>query len=76
MDEIEPNDIPDRNARADRSGEPGGAGVPRWVKAFIAIGVVLAVLVVVALLTGHGPGRHMRHGIGQHPGPGTAGQPR
>jgi hypothetical protein len=35
-------------------------GVPRWVKAFAVAGVVVVVLVVVMLLTGHGPSEHMR----------------
>ena len=38
-------------------------GTPRWVKVFAIVGVVLVVLVVVALLSGHGPGRHMNHGM-------------
>ena len=38
-------------------------GAPRWVKVFAIVGVVLVVLVVVALLSGHGPGRHMNHGM-------------
>jgi hypothetical protein len=36
-------------------------GMPRWVKAFVIIGAVLAVLLVVGLVFGkgeHGPGRH------------------
>ena len=39
------------------------AGMPGWVKAFVAVAIVLAALAVVSLLTGgeHGPGRH---GIG------------
>jgi hypothetical protein len=32
---------------------------PRWVKAFMVAGIVLGLLAVVALLTGHGPGRHL-----------------
>ncbi|GAA0467348.1 hypothetical protein Aca07nite_71200 [Actinoplanes capillaceus] len=34
-------------------------GMPRWVKTLLVIGGGLAVLIVVALLSGHGPGRHM-----------------
>jgi hypothetical protein len=36
----------------------GFRGTPRWVKAFAVVGLVLVVLVIVALLGGHGPGRH------------------
>lgn len=36
--------------------------MPRWVQVFVIVGAVLAVLAVVAILTGggagHGPGRH------------------
>ena len=42
--------------------QPGGkTGMPRWVKVFLLIGLALVVLIVVMLLTGHGPGRHMNH---------------
>jgi hypothetical protein len=35
---------------------------PRWVKVFAIAGVLVVVLVIVALLGGHGPGRHgMNH---------------
>jgi hypothetical protein len=37
---------------------PGGPGVPRWVKIFAIATAVLVALVVVLLLSGHGPGRH------------------
>ena len=35
-------------------------GMPRWVKVFIAVGIVLIALLVVTQLAGgdHGPGRH------------------
>lgn len=50
-------------------------GMPRWVKAFLIAGVVIVVLLMVMLLSGHGPGRHMHHGL--HPllpaGAGSAG---
>ena len=38
------------------------APMPRWVKVSIIVGVLLVVLVVVMLLTGHGPGRHLSSG--------------
>ena len=39
-------------------------GMPRWVKVFGGIALVVVVLVVVLLLTGgnHGPGRHTGSG--------------
>ena len=37
--------------------------MPRWVKTFVIVALVLAVLVVIALLAGgHGPSRHMSSG--------------
>jgi uncharacterized cupredoxin-like copper-binding protein len=33
--------------------------IPRWVKVFGVVALVLAVFAAIALLTGHGPGRHM-----------------
>ena len=33
--------------------------MPRWVKVSLVIVAVLAVLVVVMLLSGHGPSRHL-----------------
>ena len=39
--------------------ENGAARTPRWVKIVGAVAVLFVVLLVVALLSGHGPGRHM-----------------
>jgi hypothetical protein len=36
---------------------------PRWVKVFAIAGAAILALVVVALLAGHGPGRHLHHGM-------------
>jgi hypothetical protein len=47
--------------KPDAGEAPGGA--PRWVKVFGIIGLVLVLLVIVLLLTGHGPGRHMHSGL-------------
>lgn len=63
-------------AHLDSNGDTGeGAGVdpgsgsvtgtPRWVKVAWVIGVVLVLLLVVMLVSGHGPSRHM-HGEGGH----------
>jgi hypothetical protein len=41
-------------------------GTPRWVKVFATVGVVLVLLVVVLLLAGHGPKRHLGNGPGGH----------
>lgn len=49
---------------------PPYPGTPRWVKVFGIIAIGLVLLVVILLLTGgpgHGPGRHMGSGGGQHP---------
>lgn len=32
--------------------------IPRWVKGFVAAGLILISLVAVMVATGHGPGRH------------------
>jgi len=55
--------------------DPGSAAssvrpsMPRWVKVFVIIGIVLAVFVVLMLTgvlgKGHGPGRHMGGGMAQ-----------
>jgi hypothetical protein len=51
----------DSHRPADESPGPGvPTGAPRWVKVFVIIAVVVAALIVIMLLTGHGPGRHMR----------------
>ena len=50
---------PDSNG--DTGVEPGRnstTGSPRWVKVFGIIALVLVLLFVVMMLTGHGPGRH------------------
>lgn len=40
--------------------------LPWWVRLFVVVGVVLVIAVVVMLFSGHGPGRHMSHGVGVH----------
>jgi hypothetical protein len=39
---------------------------PRWVKVAVVIGIAVALLIIVMLVSGHGPGRHM----GTHGGAG------
>ncbi|HLM22692.1 MAG TPA: hypothetical protein VK390_14355 [Propionibacteriaceae bacterium] len=41
---------------------PPYPGTPRWVKVFGIIAIVVILLVVIMLLTGHGPGRHTLSG--------------
>lgn len=46
---------------SQKSVEPGNGGrpsMPRWVKGFVAAGLILISLVAVMLVAGHGPGRH------------------
>ncbi len=49
---------------ARRQDDPDGSGMPRWVKVALVIALALALLFVVARVTGvggeHGPGRHSR----------------
>lgn len=70
------HDHPDRthvdSAGARSSGplpDASGAGMPRWVKGFAIAGVALVLLIVIMLMTGHGPGRHL-HGLGRSPATG------
>jgi hypothetical protein len=37
-------------------------GTPRWVKVFAIVGAVVVLLIVILLLTGHGPSQHMHGG--------------
>jgi hypothetical protein len=41
---------------------PPYPGTPRWVKVLGIIAIFLVLLVVIMLLTGHGPGRHTLSG--------------
>jgi len=61
-------DLPrDPDSSGDRGSRPGSTeeSTPRWVKVF---GLVLVLLMLIALLTGHGPGRHMpfNHHLDKH----------
>lgn len=49
------------------SGDEPTPGMPRWVKGFAVAGVVLVLLLVIMLLTGHGPGRHLGSSDGHPP---------
>ena len=39
--------------------------MPRWVKVFAIIGAIVAAGVVVMLMTGHDPGRHLHRSAAQ-----------
>lgn len=47
----------------DQMPEPA-TGLPRWVKVLAIVAVIAVALLVVMLLAGHGPGRHLNHGLG------------
>jgi hypothetical protein len=49
------------------SNTEAAGGTPRWVKGFAIVGVALVLMIIVMLLTGHGPGRHMHTGLGVRP---------
>jgi hypothetical protein len=70
--------VTDDSDESRRAAAPRRAstGVPRWVKVFLVIGVVLVVALVVMLAAGHRPGRHVS-ALGPPPGwaPCTVGQP-
>jgi len=54
-------DLPPERDPSDDTG--AGPGIPRWVKVFGIIVIVLVLLVGIIMVTGiggpHGPGRHM-----------------
>ena len=39
--------------------EHAKSDMPNWVKGFVAAGVVLALIVIVMIAMGHGPGQHV-----------------
>lgn len=74
-------DSPPFHGTADDAGErPGHRSpprTPRWVKASRIIALVVVVLVVIMLLAGgHGPGRHLGGGAGEHTPPAHGHTPR
>jgi hypothetical protein len=34
------------------------AGMPRWVRGFVAAGLALVLIAIAMVVSGHGPGRH------------------
>jgi hypothetical protein len=62
-----PDSLPP-DAVAERAVEPT-TGAPRWVKILGIVGALLVLLIIVMLLAGHGPGRHMPGGLGGPVGP-------
>lgn len=62
----------DPQAAEDGGAVPGrisSTGTPAWVKAFGIVMAAVVLLIVVMLLTGHGPSRHMHGGLADHPRP-------
>ena len=55
----------DVNDGSDTGGSP--PATPRWVKVSAIVAVVLAVLVVVMWLLGHGPAQHSASGVAVGP---------
>ena len=57
-------DRSDDSPPGEGTGRDVRAGMPRWVKVFVGIALVLVVLVAILLLAGgnHGPGRHTGSG--------------
>lgn len=57
-------------------GRGSTTGMPRWVKVFLIVSLVVVFLFVILLLTGggHGPGRHRTGGGGDAGGPAEAAQ--
>ena len=51
-----PDPSDDTGAGSDHGSAPS---TPRWVKVFGIIALVLVLLVVIMLISGHGPGHHM-----------------
>jgi hypothetical protein len=77
----DPPPYPQTGETRERDGRGSTSGMPRWVKVFVIIGIVI-VLLVVLLLTGvfgrgHGPGRHtsLGHATGHTPSAGAHGAP-
>lgn len=54
----QPDDVDDMGRSR---GHTPPIGMPRWVKVFAVVGIILVVLLLVGLLAGgnHGPGRHI-----------------
>ena len=64
---------PPADPTADAPEQADSPGMPTWVKAFAALGMLVVLLVVVLLVGGGGPGAH---GPGRHlPGGGAPAEP-
>ena len=53
-------EFPERRTSRMGSSRPGA---PRWVKIFGVVGAVIVVLVVILLVSGHGPSQHGLHSL-------------
>ena len=51
---------PDDTGRTEHRAGAGTTGMPRWVKGFVAVGVLVLALLIMSQVMGggHGPGRH------------------
>jgi hypothetical protein len=66
----EPPPYPEPGHEHRRTATPGPTGMPRWVKVFIIVAIVLVLAFILSRLLGvqHGPGLHSPSG-------GSGGQP-
>jgi hypothetical protein len=63
----------DPAGRADHREDEGPAsGMPRWVLGFVAVGALLVLMVIIMLLAGHDPGRHLHASALAPTGPANA----
>jgi hypothetical protein len=73
----DPSRSPDTGVGIDRDPTISYPGTPRWVKVTGIVGLAVALLIVIALVTGlggpgaHGPGRHLP-GLHGQTAPGSA----
>ena len=70
MGDPPPHPNTDNNDTGEASGRESTTSAPRWVKVFGIVFIVAVLLLVIMLLAGHGPGRHMHFGgLGGHTRP-------
>ena len=72
-DNEEPDDAATRESDPDEQ-----TGVPRWVRVFVIVGVIVIIGFIVLMVAGggnHGPGRHLRSGDDTAPTSSFTGHP-